>query len=172
MKKIIALLLCMVCVMTMATPVFAEETEEAKQTIVSLEVDPSMEHYTITIPATISIDPTEKSATLNVTLEDVALVWHSNIHVYATPANRDTENTGSYLVHTEDAAKRIHYSLTSTQNGMILASPREKLTVLSYHSEYDSDKESMTAGIKLNVDGEYPGEGTYTDTITFTVELT
>lgn len=162
----------MVCVMTMAMPVFAEETEGAKQTIVSLEVDPSMEHYTITIPASISIDPAEKSATLNVTLEDVALVWHSRIHVYAAPANRDTENIGSYLVHTEDAAKRIHYSLKSTENGMIFNSQQEKLTVMSYYSEYDSDSESKTGGIVLTVDGEYPGGGTYTDTLTFTVELT
>ena len=165
MKKLIAILLCMVCVLSMAIPVFATEEEDTRTTVVSMTLDPSMESYTLTIPATISIDPTEKSATLNVTLEDVTLVWHTRLDVRYSTANGVTDQEGSFLVNTQDATKKIHYNITDSN-----------LNVYSHDSNgetaaYYSNGEVTNAWIELEVDGEYPGAGTYTDTLTFTVEM-
>lgn len=170
MKKLIALLLCIVSIMSMAIPAFATEAEDNRSTIVSMTLDPSMETYTLTIPATITIDPAVKSATLKITLENVNLVWHKRLAVYAMPTNRDTVNGGSYLINTEDATKKIHYNLKS-QDGQILQATDTTMSTAYYYLASDSTPYLQNGRLELTVDGDYPGAGTYTDTITFTVKL-
>lgn len=167
MKKLIAILLCMACVLSTAIPALAAENEDTRQTVVSLELDPSMESYTLTIPANITIDPAKKSATLNVTLEDVSLFWYDELYVYAAPANHDSVNGGSYLVNTEDTTKKIHYTLTA-YSGEELGSLEGKVCA----AYYEKNEPYLGSGdMTIVVDGEYPGAGTYTDTLTFSVVL-
>ena len=170
MKKLIAILLCMASVLSMTIPVFATEEEDIRTTVVSMTLDPSMESYTLTIPPTITIDPAKKSATLNVTLEDVTLVWHDALYVYAAPANHDSVNGGSYLVNTEDTTQKIHYTLEA-YSGAELGSSEGKVCAASYEKNVGGEPYLDSGDMTIVVDGKYPGAGTYTDTLTFTVEL-
>ena len=107
MRKILSLVLCIVLMLCMAIPASAEET--AGTTVISLTVDPTMESYTLTIPADVTIDPTTKSGTVSVTLSDVTFVWSTELHVYASSAN------DWHLVNQEDATKTIQYRMNKSE---------------------------------------------------------
>ena len=172
MKKLMAIVLCVACFMSFAISA-AAATADTKETVVSLELDPTMETYTLTIPATVSIDPSEKSATLNVTLSDVNFIWSTDLGVRVTAKNIDVQNGCSYLVNTEDSSKKIRYTATNTEDGNVLFDQAEEL--VASVSRYEQGGEMVTniqnGKIEFVVDGDYPGAGTYTDTLTFNVYM-
>ena len=83
MKKVLSILLSFLLLFSMAIPAVASEN----QTVVSLELDPTMESYTLTIPAKVELDPAEKVGYLNITLENINLVWSKTVNVTMTAAN-------------------------------------------------------------------------------------
>ena len=163
MKKIITFTLAFVLCLCMTMTAFAS----GNQTVVSLEVDENLESYELVIPATVSIDPGEKTGSVEVKLENVELIWTKTINVYVNSSNPDHESDlGAFLVNTADSEKKIHYKLTSGMNQWYIG---QEMVTLSHYWE---DREYLTVGgaIQLEVDGAYPGSGTYTDTLTFRVE--
>ena len=163
MKKIITLTLAFVLCLCMTMTVFASDN----QTVVSLELDENMEIYELVIPATVSIDPGEKTGSVEVKLENVELIWTRIINVYVNSSNPDREsNLGAFLVNTTDSEKKIHYKITSGMNEWYKGN---EMVTFSY---WWDGREYLTEGkaIQLEVDGTYPGSGTYTDTLTFRVE--
>ena len=161
MKKLVTILMAVLLIVSMSAIAFAADTQSTE---VSLTVDPALESYTLVIPATVTIDPATKSATLPLELKDVNLVWNDWIRIELTSANSNTNGMGAYLVNTEDSAKTIHYDLWNCAGEKFSGS----MGVAWYNKEYD---ELDYGNIEIVVDGEYPGSGTYTDTLTFTVFL-
>lgn len=157
MKKLLSLMLCLVLLMGLATTAYAADNE----TIVSLEVPP--ETYILKIPPTVTIDATSKENTFTVAVEDVNLIWSSQIIVKYEAANAIDGETGSYLLNS-DSGKKIPYTIA---NG--------------YNAHYQKGKTNTaleangnaTATMKLFIDEEftYPGAGTFTDTLTFSVSF-
>ena len=134
MKKIISLLLVTALFMSMTVTAFAAEN----QTVISMEIDESMESYELVIPATVSIDPAVKSGKVEVKIQKINLIWN-----------------------------KVVYS--SSESGY-----NSQQGVLTNHYRYAEDIQSWVTTseeINLTVTGDYPGSGTYTDTLTFTVEL-
>lgn len=180
MKKLIAILLCMVCVLSLAVPVFAEEIAETIETVVSLELDPTLEHYTLTIPAEVKFDMTKEVSEVPIDLKDVNFAWNKRLDVYLTAKNgceeawdseiddQDFRMASSYLINTEDETKKILYGIKS---GLGFEYAGEDLTVASAYY-YEGEIEIDNYPLKMKILGEYPGAGTYTDTLTFTVKLT
>ena len=161
MKKIISLLVATVLLMSMTVTAFAAEN----QTVISMEIDESMESYELVIPATVSIDPAVKTGSVEVKFEDVELVWTTSLKVYVNSSNPDTESgKGAFLVN-KDNDNKIHYNI---QSGMGEIYKGNEMLTLDYYwagSEYIAQGNS----IKLTVDGTYPGGGIYTDTLTFRI---
>lgn len=163
MKKIISLLVATVLLMSMTVTAFAAEN----QTVISMEIDESMESYELVIPATVNIDPTVKTGSVEVKVENVELVWNTNIKVYVNSSNPDTTtNEGAFLVNSSNNNK-IHYKLTSGMGQWYTGT--EMLTLDCHYV----DGECYTTGnsIKIDIDGTYPGGGIYTDTLTFRVDV-
>lgn len=180
MKKIISLLLATALFMSMTVTAFAAEN----QTVISMEIDESMESYELVIPATVSIDPTVKTGKVAVKIQDINLVWNKSIWLYVKAQNspEETESNASgsissYLIDTTDPSKKIAYKMvlgtgvvyTSGEPGY--NSPRGVLTNIYSYVESSQSWATTREEIDLTVTGDYPGSGTYTDTLTFTVVL-
>lgn len=155
MKKLLSLMLCFALLLGLATTVYAT----GNTTTVSLEVP--NESYTLKIPATVTIDATSKTGSVTVEVADVNLIWSTGLRVVMTAQNAVAGETGSYLVNAESDNK-IHYNLKASFDGDSYKAG-ESFDVLRTDSR---NSETIT----LTVDGAYPGAGTYTDTLTFTVE--
>lgn len=171
MKKIISLLLATALFMSMTVTAFAADN----QTVISMEIDESMESYELVIPATVSIDPAVKTGKVAVKIQNINLVWHKSIDLYVKAQN--TDETGSYLINTTDPSKKIAYKMV-LGSGIFYSSGDPEYDsqqgIVTNHYRYDERSQSWVTTreeIDLTVTGEYPGSGTYTDTLTFTVEL-
>ena len=180
MKKIISLLLATALFMSMTVTAFAADN----QTVISMEIDESMESYELVIPATVSIDPAVKTGKVAVKIQNINLVWNKGIWLYVKAQNspEETESNASgsissYLIDTTDTSKKIAYKMvlgtgivyTSSEPGY--NSQRGVLTAMYNYAEDIQSWVTTREEIDLTVTGEYPGSGTYTDTLTFTVEL-
>lgn len=183
MKKFLSMVLCIVLILSMAIPVIAAENEDTRQTVVSLEVDPSLEHYTLTIPATIKLDMAKEVNEIPVTLTDVTLCWNKNLEVNVTAQNAceeawETEvndsdfSPSSYLIHTEDANKKILYGIKGFMNNYYQNERGITVAWACSYSDNSGNGVQVECGpLEIKLLGDYPGAGTYTDTLTFTVEL-
>ena len=180
MKKFLSMVLCIVLMLSMAIPAIAAENEDTRQTVVSLEVDPSLEHYTLTIPSTIELDMAKEVNEIPVTLTDVTLCWSKNLDVYVTAQNAGEEawetevndpdfSPSSYLIHTEDANKKILYGIKNFANSHY--QDNQGIYVAFAYSYSDNGVQVEHGPLKIKLLGDYPGAGTYTDTLTFTVKL-
>ena len=158
MKKLFSLILCIALVFSLNVCAFAE----GDTTTVSLTVDPSLESYTLTIPATATIDPSTKKGNINVSVSNITYVWSTKVKVSVASENFDS--TGSNLVNNADTAKKIHYTLKDTDSTPVNSTN-------TYVLGGATSAASLTGGLSLEVDGTYPAAGTYTDTLTFTVEM-
>ena len=162
MKKVLSILLSLLLIFSLAIPAVASEN----QTVVSLELDSSMESYTLTIPATVELDPSSKTGYIGVELKDVNLVWSGSVNVSFTAANGVTGENGSYLVNTENEELKIHYIIKNFAGDEYTHNPEKPMV-----AAYSIKDEVMGGYIGFEIDGEYPGAGTYTDTLTFNVKL-
>lgn len=154
MKKLISLMLCLVLAASMAIPAIAA----GNQTELTLTIPADLETYELTIPATVEIDLTSKFAAIPVKLSNVNLVWTNALYVYVT-----SENKG-YLVNTENPELKMQYRLTDWA-GTEYTDFDKVFTGTSSHEEY------RDGHIEIDVLDEYPGAGTYTDILTFSVEI-
>ncbi len=178
MKKILSFLLISIMLLSTAICVVAADNEN-RETLVSLTLDETMESYTLIIPSTVTIDPATKSGTLGIELKDANLVWNDTITVYVTSANPDTEEYGAFLVNTEDSSKKIHYQLVSNFGEQYDSSSEFMVAYYDKTHDYSGGnalnpdiREYYSYGdVEITVDGQYPGSGTYTDTLTFTVSV-
>ena len=151
MKKAFALILSIVMMLSLAVPAFAAETAESRESVVSLTLDPSMESYTLTIPATIEIDITKETTEIPITLEDVTLVWTDLLSFSVSAANwtadaYETDKCSSYLINTEDAAKKIPYLLTRTTCGSQLLDNNSLEVASAYWGSLDFNAEGGELG--------------------------
>jgi len=171
MKKAISLLLT--CAILFGCTVFAgAEKIEAGTATVSVVVDDDAETYELSIPATegVAIDAAAGTGTFTVSLENVNLQWHTQLTVYMDAENGDA--TGANLVNTTDASKKVHYTITNnTMNGAKYSANNPEGFIVADYSSTSSTNPRATCEIAIDVDGKYPGPGTYTDTLTFSVEL-
>lgn len=157
MKKFLSLMLCLVLLLSLATTAYAT----GNTTTVSLTVPD--ESYTLKIPATVTIDADSKTGSITVAVEDVNLIWSTGLNVYMKAQNEVSGETGSYLINA-DSGNKIHYSFSKDVKGdAYTASDGYSYTALMYSSSSTSNT------ITLTVDVAYPGAGTYTDILTFTV---
>lgn len=156
MKKFLSLMLCLALLLGLATTVYAT----GNTTTVSLEVP--NESYTLKIPATVTIDAASKTGSITVAVEDVNLIWSDYLRVMMTAQNVGTTGeAGSYLVNAESGNK-IHYNFSNDIEN--------KAHVSGDTYKAIDTRNGNTNTITLTVDGAYPGAGTYTDVLTFTVE--
>ena len=167
-------MLVVVTVMSMTMTAFAANN----QTEISLTLDESMESYELVIPATVTIDPAEKAGKVEVKIQDINLVWNKGINLYVKAKNTDESGaTSSYLINTSDASKKIAYRIHLGNNIVYNATEPaydEEVGLLTNtyeYNEYTSSWARYDEEINLVVEGDYPGSGTYTDTLTFSVEL-
>ena len=174
MKKVIFLLLTIIAVLSMSLTVFAADN----QTEISLTLDENMESYELVIPATVSIDPAVKAGKVDVKIQDINLVWNKGINLYVKAKNTDVSGaTSSYLINTEDVSKKIAYRIHLGNNIVYNATERaydEEIGLLTNtyeYNEYTSSWARHAEEINLVIEGDYPGSGTYTDMLTFSVEL-
>ena len=159
MKKYVTILIAMALLFSMSMTVFAETT---KTTTVSFTVEDT-ESYVLQIPSDITIDSTTKKAELNVTLTNVNLIWSKDISVYVDSANPvGSGKEGAFLVNENDQDKKIQYRIESYVGQYYAASP-----MVVYAKSAESHPRH--GKLFLEVDGAYPGSGTYKDTLTFTV---
>ena len=179
MKKIISLLLATALFMSMTVTAAAEN-----QTVISMEIDESMESYELVIPATVSIDPAVKTGKVEVKIQKINLIWNKGINLYVKAQNSPEESESnasgtisSYLIDTTDTSKKIAYKMV-LGTGVVYSSSESGYNsqqgVLTNHYRYDEGIRSWVTTseeINLTVTGDYPGSGTYTDTLTFTVGL-
>ena len=179
MKKIISLLLATALFMSMTVTAAAEN-----QTVISMEIDESMESYELVIPATVSIDPAVKTGKVEVKIQNINLIWNKGIDLYVKDQNsaEKTESNASgsissYLIDTSDTSKKIAYKMV-LGSGIFYTSGDpgydSQRGLVTNHYRYDERSQSWVTTseeINLTVTGDYPGSGTYTDTLTFTVEL-
>lgn len=167
MKKVISFILCLALVFSLNICAFAEETSNDQTTVLKLTVDPSLETYTLSIPAELNIDPTTKTATLTISASEINLLWSDSLCVDVSSANLDA--TGANLVNTNDETKKIHYKMKDGDNTP-LNSSTEMITPFIYEKADDTQQTKRAEGsLAITVDGTYPASGTYTDTLTFTV---
>lgn len=171
MKKLISVLLCVAIALCIVPTVQAAEVAETKQTTVSLKLDPTLETYTLTIPATVSIDPSTKDGTIEISLTNMKFIWHSGISVLMSAANSSASEQGSYLVNSEDSNQKIHYNATSSYSGAKMHGDRSLVVLECDYDVSVTPEYTVKESVSLEVDGTYPGAGTYTDTLTFSVEL-
>lgn len=156
MKKYLSIMLCLALLLGLVTTAYAT----GNTTTVSLEVP--NESYTLRIPANVEINPAEKTGTITISVEDVNLIWSDYLKVIMTAQNVGAKGErGSYLLNSE-SGKKIHYNISNDVVGTAHASGGRYIAL--------DTRDSTTNTITLTVDGEYPGAGTYTDVLTFTVE--
>ena len=111
-----------------------------------------------------------KIRNLSVTLSDVTFVWSTELHVYASSAN------DWHLVNQEDATKTIQYRMKTNLNGtnsssgitLEVANCKMREREAGMVQEYN-ENQNNTMNNALTILETYPGAGTYTDTLTFTV---
>lgn len=156
MKKFLSLMLCLALLLGLATTVYAT----GNTTTVSLEVPD--ETYTLKIPATVTIDATSKTGSVTVEVADINLFWNTGLVVEMTSQNAVSGEIGSYLVN-EESGNKVHYNFSRDVIGADFHVGKD----FHYKALDTHDKTSNT--ITLTVDGAYPGAGTYTDVLTFTV---
>ena len=167
MKKVISFILCLALVFSLNICAFAEETANDQTTVLKLTVDPSLETYTLSIPAELEIDPTTKTATLTVSASEINLLWSDSLCVDVSSENLDAN--GANLINTNDETKKIHYKMKDGDNTP-LNSSTEMITAFTYKKADDTQQTKSAEGsMAITVDGTYPASGTYTDTLTFTV---
>lgn len=180
MKKTVSFLLALILLCCMAVPAYAADT---RNTEVSLTVDESLESYEVTIPATITLDAAKfangEKTVMKAELTSISAIWSKYIHIDFSSQN------GFYLVNTEDSSKKIGYTFQTAD--LVSYSASDTVKGGSYFSrsiEYLEGKSdgdfSGTSHLPYDISGEIstkgnnfaiPGSGTYSDTLTFTIEL-
>ena len=164
MKKVLSLMLCMLLLLCMTVTAYATETTNSS-TIVSVTVPP--ESYTLNIPATATISSENKTGELTVSLTDVQLIWSDRIYVYFDAANAIEGEYGSVLKHTEND-NQIPYTIYDNYGSMY----KKGSTSCNHAVESDGGPSNGTIGLEIDSSYQYPGAGTYTDTLTFYVTFT
>ena len=174
MKRILTLTAAFLLVLSMSLTAFAANN----QTEVSLTLEENMETYTLVIPPTVIISPAEKTGKVEVKIQNINLVWSKGINLYVKAQNSDANGDySSFLINAEDSSKKIGYDIYLGSNILYSAkeysynTERGLLTNIYSPEEYSDSWARYPEEINLKVTGEYPGSGTYTDTLTFTVEL-
>ena len=90
---------------------------------------------------------------------------------------RDLEDIEVWFSITEDVSKKIAYRIHLGNNIVYNATERaydEEIGLLTNtyeYNEYTSSWARHAEEINLVIEGDYPGSGTYTDMLTFSVEL-
>ncbi len=150
MKKVLALILFVVMMMTLSVTAFAAEPN--KELTVTYEVNPT---YTVTIPATFDAN---KDATITVDANPV-ITYGTQIKVAVTgSANYDSVNNQFRLKNTEN--QYIGYTLSSGDDAIALND-----VVLTQNAGA-----TTAAVVTISFTPEAATyAGTYRDTITFTI---
>ena len=179
MKKTVSFLLALIMVCCMAVPAYAADNEM----LVTLTVDESLESYEVTIPPTITLDAAKfangEETVMKAELTSISAIWSKYIKIYFSSQN------GFYLVNTEDNSKKIGYTFQTAD--LVSYSASDTVKGGSYFSrsieelEGKSDGDfSGTSHLPYDISGKIstkyndfaiPGSGTYSDTLTFTIEL-
>lgn len=177
MKKLIALLLCLALLLGFSVVAQAKtETEmETQEVEVSLELDPTMETYTLVLPATVELDPFTKEGSLEIGITAANLVWSDGIEIGCKAENAAMLNGdelgsysySSYLVNSE-TNERIGYYLFSAYNGDEMGPLKTSESVFYCEKEYVPCYGNIR--FKIPEGQAFPGSGTYSDTLTFTVK--
>ena len=176
MKKLIALLLCLALLLGFSVVAQAKtETEmETQEVEVSLELDPTMETYTLVLPATVELDPFTKEGSLEIGITAANLVWSDGIEIGCKAENAAMLNGdelgsysySSYLVNSE-TNERIGYFLYN--NGGDRMDPL-KTSESVFFCEKEFGPYSGIICFEIPEGQAFPGSGTYSDTLTFTVK--
>ena len=161
MKKLLSLMLCLVLFSCMVTTAYA--TDGNSSTVVSLTVPE--ESYTLEIPPSVTIGADSRSGALKVSIKEVNLIWSDEIRVRFDAANAVEGEYGSYLKHTENENK-IPYTIIDDYGSQYKKGGNSNYAVMGTNTPTDGT-------ITLEVDStyQYPGAGTYTDTLTFYVSF-
>ena len=139
-------------------------------TEVKLVIDRSLDKYTITIPANVEIDPRTKEGTGTITLsdKDLDLVSATSLYVQLTAAKNPA--------YKQSTATKAHFTLVGTgKKGYDYYIKKKDGTavevgdvVLSYTRSSGQLSAPETETLTYYVIS-LPTEGTYTDTLTFSV---
>ena len=161
MKKLLALILAITMLATLALPTIAAEidqdptTSKEGETLVSFNVDPT---YTVTIPATVELERTEG--------ED-GITYENDYTITASAGVRLKK--GEYIQVTIAGDFEMTTSEGATLAYIVTANDTEVQNE-GVVAEFGTDKAEQTATIHIAAnDPDYAGE--YQDTVTFTLEV-
>lgn len=180
MKKLLAILLAVVCLATMSVVAFASNTLTERNAQITTEFTYSVaEHYEITIPSTLNINAalanpdTGDVAGLRISADNVTLGENRILEVRATSAN-------NFVLKNAAAESQSALKGGLPYDFMVKAGNADGTGALSKISE--------NGGLVLTLDWRYPGvsyemsvrnldlskafvAGEYTDTLTFTATV-
>lgn len=163
MKKMISMLLvvcmlCALCVSAFAANI-TETGTKSQNTVVKYGMASS---YTVTIPQAVAIDVDTLQGSTTVKASDVVLASGEKLNVIL---NGDCNaNNEFYLEDTADASNTLAYTI-SNANGEALSDDDVVMTVDS------GNVAGASAALKFALTSNVTKAGTYTDTLTFTIDV-
>ena len=163
MKKTLSMLLavCMLC--ALCVPAFAanitETGAQTQDTVVKYGMEAS---YTVTIPETVAIDVDTLQGNTTVKASDVVLASGEKLNIVLT--GDCNENKEFHLKDTTDASNTLAYTI-SNADGDVLTTDDVVMTVDA------GNVAGASAALKFALTSDVTKAGTYTDTLTFEVEI-
>lgn len=190
MKKLLSLVLALALALSLSVTAFAagdedtgtdattqdtkitQDTGKTGKTTVNYSVAPA---YTVTIPASVTIDGTNNSNTVTVSAEGVKVEKGKQVVVKLTGINVTADNTigdNEFKVKTAEGAE-LNYTVSA--GGSIIQKDGTVLTVASGQNNDTKSAGASTGSVALTF-ALAAGEvveyaGTYTGTVTFTVSV-
>lgn len=161
MKRALSLVL-IAAMMLSCVPAMAAEintnTSQSGNTVVQYGVD---ESYIVTVPDSARIDA-EGLGNINVSVSNAMLASNATLKVYITG---DSYANGYWYLNSRDnATNKLQYTIS--KNSVELGANGEVLSV----DAGQAWNSTVTAELKLRLEGEVSQAGTYSDTLTFVVD--
>lgn len=192
MKKIVTLFLAM-CLLLAAVPALADKEltldSMTDTMLVSLTVTADLDSFTVVIPSAVAIDPVTQHGSATITLQaGWKLVASNKLRVMISSAENgirsvssksyNTMNVSGYYAFDLKNAEgiKVAYDISNKQNTASSYSSIDRgstyLKLIEVSKPSDATKETTAQKAYLHFDVlKMPGDGVYTDTITFSVVL-
>ena len=165
MKKLLALVLA--SVLLLGVPVaYGEESEThtdrivESPTTVSLTIDESLDSFVVVIPATLVVDPTTKTGSMEVTLQaNWQLVSSQSLGVWLQKSAN-----GRSLVSNDGVSVGYTLAFSGSANGEWDGKPKQLIMA----PKAGDKSQPITVTLTVTVES-LPTKGVYTDTLTFAI---
>ena len=176
MKKMLSLLMAVLMLCTLCTTAFAVNITESGNHSANMSVEYGISaSYTVTIPNQVTLDP-DAGTRINVSVTDALLESGKALYMYIDAAGWNDDSNTSFLVNANDANDTLEYSIEYRTVYDVWGPEPEDCyeewelvdvnTWFARHSTHHDDSYAFM----LTMISEPTKAGTYTDTLTFTVD--